>query len=221
MTSSFSFWYVFDRPHWYDMYAFSFWSTFKSVFKSMRFRWKPSAHLSVDGTPERIELYAVSNENALVWTGTLWFLQFACNHEIKSRQVHCSLSLLRLSRLIAPSPAVTNDFSSSFFFLPLDKRKAWKNNTNICVYKNKRISEKRWGNGKKKYWWQVSILRLPAFYLLPATLTTQARTLTAPAINSWSTVRKGRGKQTRENNKKRINGIIITVIITDLCATFR
>ena len=116
MTSSFSFWYVFDRPHWYDMYAFSFWSTFKSVFKSMRFRWKPSAHLSVDGTPERIELYAVSNENALVWTGTLWFLQFACNQEIKSRQVHCSLSLLRLSCLIAPSPAVTNDFSSSFFF---------------------------------------------------------------------------------------------------------
>ena len=54
---------------------------------------------------------------------------------------------------------------------------------------------------------------------------------TAPAINSWPTVCKGniyntiwttiRGKQTRENNKTRINGIIITVIISDLCATFR
>ena len=132
MTSSFSFWCVFDRPHWYDMYAFSFWSNFKSVFKSMRFRWKPSAHLSVDGTPERIEMYAFSNENALVWTGTLWFLQFACNQEIKSRQVHCSLSLLRLSRLIAPSPTVT-----SSVFLSLDKWKAW-------IYNNTRISDKIW-----------------------------------------------------------------------------
>ena len=132
---------------------------------------------------------------------------------------HCLFSGFRVSSHLPPRWPTT--FPAVFFFLPLDKRKAWKNNTNICVYKNKRISEKRWGNGKKKYWWQVSILRLPAFYLLPATLTTQARTLTAPAINSWSTVRKGRGKQTRENNKKRINGIIITVIITDLCATFR
>ena len=80
-----------------------------------RFRWKRSAHLIVDGTPERIEMYAFWNENALVSTETLWFLQFACNQEIKSRQVHCSLSLLTLSRLIAPSPTVTNDFSSSFF----------------------------------------------------------------------------------------------------------
>ena len=29
------------------------------------------AHLSVNGTPERIEMYAFSNENAMVWTGTL------------------------------------------------------------------------------------------------------------------------------------------------------
>ena len=53
---------------------------------------------------------------------------------------------------------------------------------------------------------------------------------TAPAINSWPTVCKGniyntiwttiRDKQTRENNKKRINGIII-IVISDLCATFR
>ena len=150
MTSSFSFWCAFDRPHWYDMYAFSFWSTFKSVFKSMRFRWKPSAHLSVNATPERIEMYAFSNENAMVWTGTLWFLQFACNQEIKSRQVHCSLSLLRLSRLIAPSPAVTNDFSSSFFFWPLDKRKAWKNNTNIYVYIKTKESVRKDGKMGKR-----------------------------------------------------------------------
>ena len=64
--SPFSFSCVFVRPHWYDMYAFSFWSTFKSVFsvhfqrflsalvrtkglnssKCMRFQTK---HVSVDG----------------------------------------------------------------------------------------------------------------------------------------------------------------------------
>ena len=41
--SSFSSWCVFDRPHHYDMYVFSFRSIFKNVFKSMRFRWKRSA----------------------------------------------------------------------------------------------------------------------------------------------------------------------------------
>ena len=42
--SSFSFCCVFDRLHQSDMHAFSFWSTFKSVFKSMRFWWKRSAY---------------------------------------------------------------------------------------------------------------------------------------------------------------------------------
>ena len=42
--SSLSFWCVFDRSHWNDVYAFPSWSTFKSVFKSMRFRWKRSAY---------------------------------------------------------------------------------------------------------------------------------------------------------------------------------
>ena len=101
-----------------------------------RFHRKRSAHLRVDGTPERIEMYPFSNENALVSTGKLWFLQFACNQEIKSRKVHCSLSLLRLSRLVTPSPTVTNDFSSSVF-LSLDKWKAW-------IYNNTRISDKIW-----------------------------------------------------------------------------
>ena len=36
-----------------------------------RFHRKRSAHLRVDGTPERIEMYPFSNENALVSTGTL------------------------------------------------------------------------------------------------------------------------------------------------------
>ena len=35
--------YIFGHP--YDMYEFSFWSNFKSVFKSMLFRWKRSAFL--------------------------------------------------------------------------------------------------------------------------------------------------------------------------------
>ena len=41
---SFSFWCIFDRPYEYDMYAFLFWSTFKNVFKSMRFPCKRSAY---------------------------------------------------------------------------------------------------------------------------------------------------------------------------------
>ena len=41
---------VFDHPHEYDMYmcvsvyAFLFWSTFKSIFKLMHFQWKHSAY---------------------------------------------------------------------------------------------------------------------------------------------------------------------------------
>ena len=59
--SSFSFWWVFDRPHYYDMYEFSFWSTFKSVFD------ENAQRFGVDGRPKRLEMR--SNENALVWTG--------------------------------------------------------------------------------------------------------------------------------------------------------
>ena len=46
------------------MNAFSFWSTFKSVFKSMRFQ-----RISAHRRPKRIERYAFSNDSALVWTG--------------------------------------------------------------------------------------------------------------------------------------------------------
>ena len=43
--SSYSFWCVFDLPHsTLIRYAFWFWSTFNSVFKSMRFRWKCSEY---------------------------------------------------------------------------------------------------------------------------------------------------------------------------------
>ena len=43
----------------YDMYAFLFWSTFKSIFIAQG--------ISMDGRPKRIKMYAFSNENALVW----------------------------------------------------------------------------------------------------------------------------------------------------------
>ena len=33
----------------------------------MRFRYKRTQRTSVDGMPKRIEAYAFSNENALVW----------------------------------------------------------------------------------------------------------------------------------------------------------
>ena len=62
------------------MYAFLFWSTFKSVFIAQR--------ISMDGRPKRIKMYAFSNENALVrirprstayeqvWSYLLFFLHF-------------------------------------------------------------------------------------------------------------------------------------------------
>ena len=62
------------------MYAFLFWSSFKSVFIAQR--------ISVDGRPKRIKMYAFSNENALVrirprsaayeqvWSYLLFFLYF-------------------------------------------------------------------------------------------------------------------------------------------------
>ena len=49
------------------MYAF-FLSTFKSVFKSMRFD-ENAQRISVNGRPKRIKMYAFLNENALGWTG--------------------------------------------------------------------------------------------------------------------------------------------------------
>ena len=61
--SPFSFWCVFDLPDQHKMYAFSFWSTFKRVFD------ENAQRFSVNGRPKRIEMYAFTNENALVWTG--------------------------------------------------------------------------------------------------------------------------------------------------------
>ena len=43
--------------------------SFKSVFKSMRFRWNGAKRISADGRPKRVELHAFSNENALVCAG--------------------------------------------------------------------------------------------------------------------------------------------------------
>ena len=76
-----SFWCVFYRAHLnVDMYAFLFWSTFKSVFIAQR--------ISMDGRPKRIKMYTFSNENALVrirprstayeqvWSYLLFFLHF-------------------------------------------------------------------------------------------------------------------------------------------------
>ena len=49
------------------MYAFSFRSAFKSVFKSIVF-YENAQRISVDGRPKRMEMCAFSNENAIVWT---------------------------------------------------------------------------------------------------------------------------------------------------------
>ena len=182
------------QPTWYiwrHRFHFDAFSTVRTDTICMRFRF--------DLLSRAFSNRCVFDENAQriwVWTGTLWFLQFAGNQEIKSRLVHCSLSLLRLSRPIAPSPTVTNDFSNSVF-LSLDKWKAW-------IYNNTRICDKIWDTAQARnctgYQFMTHRLKRNIYNTI------------------WSTIK---GKQTRENNKKRINGIIIIVIISDLCATFR
>ena len=66
--------------------SFLFWCVFELFWPStlMRYGWvfdENAQRISVDGRPKRIEMYAISNENTLVWTG----LQTGWDHRCVSR----------------------------------------------------------------------------------------------------------------------------------------
>ena len=109
--SSFSFRRVFDCPDEYDMCAFSFWSTFNSVFKSMRFFYENARRISVDGTPKRVEMYAFWNKNALVWKAEdCWFLPLLAINVFNS-----------VLFLLPVPPEASSTLHAAFFWL-----KAWR-----------------------------------------------------------------------------------------------
>ena len=61
---------VFDCSHWNEVYAFSF-DPLSRAFSNRYVFDENAQRISVDGRPKRIEMYAASNENALMWRGTL------------------------------------------------------------------------------------------------------------------------------------------------------
>ena len=97
------------------MYVFSFWSTFKSVFKSILFRWNAQC-ITVDGRPKRSEMFALSNDTRYCRQGQKvirisLFQGPRCN-------VRISWKMVQLTRGECGRPAVTVIWASQRFGHP-------------------------------------------------------------------------------------------------------